>query len=122
MRRLRTLRAKPLGRTTRKGLAVRKPQGKPLPLHLQVLPQPLTPTPRNPGCYVDGSHWGAQVMMAREWPLSAWIEGRGLSATDGAWQVDCLGQTFYTDDVKLGFAWVQAAKSLGMDSATIKAR
>lgn len=109
-------RATPRGRVTRKSLQVRRPAGKPLPLHLQIHPQCLTRTPRNPDCATTLRQHGEAAMMLR-WHWGDFAEGRGMwPRKQGKFYVELFGRRFHHDDALHAIAWARAAsKVCGLD-------
>lgn len=105
-------RAKGPGKWTRRSLSVsRKYDGKPLPFDLQIHPMRMTPTPRNPGCVTNTSHYGLAVQWAR-WERRSFLTGKGLSRSPKAWRIDVAGKTFYSDDGVTALAWTTAANHI----------
>lgn len=104
------------GRTTRASRSIKRPAGKPLPFHLQVLPQRLDPTPVHPHCATTSTHWGRYVVMSK-WHWTRFVDGRGLWPRKvGKYRVELFGQSFHHDDALYALAWVRAAQEVtGLD-------
>lgn len=109
---MKPLRAKRIGRVTRRSTTIRYPahEGRPLPFALQCLPQMLDPTPRNPGCATTRTWGGEYARMLREYGLQSFLDGQGLDVNPRTWAVKIEGRTYWTDDAQYGLAFVRAAK------------
>lgn len=103
-------RAKPKGRVTRASQRVKRPAGKPLPFHLQVLPQKLQRTPLHPDCADTLTHYGQTADMALEWKWHDFAMGRGLLPGSGRNTIELFGQTYHAPDSLFALAWVRAAR------------
>ena len=113
------LHAAPHGRVTRRSKTIRhKAKQKPLPMHLQVLPQRMSPIPRNPACYETGKRgWGAYLSYRDAGALKLLL-GRGLS-NSGPCRIaleSCFGgrPVFCHNDSIEALAYVRACQSLGI--------
>jgi len=110
----RLLHAKPHGRVTRRSKTIRhKSKEKPLPMHLQVLPQRMSPIPRNPACYETGKRsWGAYLSY-RDAGYMRLLLGVGLKGA-GLCRLSVMGKTYHHDDQLEALAYVRACQSLNI--------
>ncbi len=102
------------GRATRATYSVKRAHdGKPLPLHLQCHPIPLTRTPKHPKCETYNTYAGLALRMQRDWGVLSFINGKGLKRK-GKYQI--VGEKIYgyTDDPIFAKAWRSAANHYGI--------
>lgn len=105
-------RARGPGRWTRAGLSVsRKNDCRPLPLHMQVLPMKMDPTPTHPDCATTYTQYGMQIEM-ESWPTASFLAGKALSPSPKAWRIDISGKVYYSDNALFALAWVRAANHI----------
>jgi len=82
-------------------------------MHLQVLPQRMSPIPRNPACYETGKRgWGAYLSY-RDTGYMGLRLGRGLS-NQGQCVLTLASGTYRHHDSIEALAYVRACQSLGI--------
>lgn len=117
-------RAFPIGNVTRRSRLIRISQRgvKPLPLHLQVLPQRLKRTPRHVGCALVplGGPAAAAAYLLRDKPLHPFIQMEGLDTEPKQWRVVLFDKVAYTDNFNWAWAWKTAANMKGLPAEVEK--
>lgn len=114
-----TGRAKSPGRVTRASLAVKRPAGAPLPLHLQCHPKALTRTSHNPGCTTSTMPWAGDYLFYRKC-----ARARGIGYfTVRSWPIVPTDKyvlhiagnpTFTCNDLNVAMGWKKAAEDYGL--------
>lgn len=108
-----TGRSLPIGRTTRKNKAVKRPKARPLPFYLQCHPQRRDPLPLHPECATftlpRGHLYNVIPMMGVLFAV-----GYGLSEARDRVEIVVEGcGTWYASDTLHAFEWKQAAEREG---------
>ena len=110
-------RAAPRGTVTRRSLLVRRSltRVKPLPLHLQVLPQRMKRIPRHTGCaaFAPGINEAAARLLLVE-PVQYFRKLCGLEVTQNHYKVTTHYGIGYTDSLRWACAWQIAATMRGV--------